>query len=103
MPKRYSNFFEVPAKVFEEHGIFNAFVDQDTRFHVDPLLLRGCTIPEFQGAYDKFLEYFRYFRAFFYESDELIYRCFAFNPLSAFDYRLAVHVLPAAFRKIYFP
>lgn len=61
MPKRYSNHFKVPAKVFEELMVFNAFVDQDTRFHVDPLLLRGSNIPEFKDAYDDFLSYFRGF------------------------------------------
>ena len=61
MPKRYSNHFKVPAKAFEKFQVFNAFVDQDTRFHVDPLLLRGSNIPEFKDAYDDFLAYFRGF------------------------------------------
>lgn len=61
MPVRYSRFFKVPARVFENQRVFNAFIDQDSRFHVDPLLLRGCKIPEFQDAYEAFLDYFRAF------------------------------------------
>lgn len=61
MPVRYSRYFKVPARAFENLRVFNAFIDQDSRFHVDPLLLRGCKIPEFQGAYEAFLDYFRAF------------------------------------------
>ena len=61
MPVRYSRYLKVPARAFENLKVFNAFIDQDSRFHVDPLLLRGCKIPEFQGAYEAFLDYFRAF------------------------------------------
>lgn len=61
MAKRYSRYFGVPAKEFERMGVFNAFIDQDSKFHVDPLLLRGSRIPEFEEAYDAFLDYFRAF------------------------------------------
>lgn len=61
MPVRYSRYFKIPAREFEKQMVFNAFIDQDSRFHVDPLLLRGSRIPEFQNAYDAFLDYFRAF------------------------------------------
>lgn len=61
MPIRYSRYFKIPAREFDNQSVFNAFIDQDSRFHVDPLLLRGCKIPEFQDAYEDFLDYFRAF------------------------------------------
>lgn len=61
MPVRYSKYFKVPAKEFENRQVFNAFIDQDSKFHIDPLLLRGSKIPEFQSAYEAFLDYFRVF------------------------------------------
>lgn len=61
MPIRYSRYFKISAKEFERNKVFNAFIDQDSKFHVDPLLLRGSKIPEFQDAYEAFLNYFRAF------------------------------------------
>lgn len=60
-PIRYNRYFGVSPEAFESKGVFNGFVGQDSRFHVDPLLLRGCKIPEFQSAYEDFLGYFRKF------------------------------------------
>ena len=61
MPVRYSRYFKVSATEFDTRRVFNAFIDQDSKFHIDPLLLRGCKIPEFQNAYEAFLDYFRAF------------------------------------------
>lgn len=61
MAIRYSNYFGVTPQVFEQKGVFNAFIDQDSKFHIDPLLIRENSIPEFNGAYDFFLNYFRGF------------------------------------------
>ena len=58
---RYNKFFGVSVEEFEARGVFNAFIDCDSKFHVDPLLLRGSKIPEFQDAYEAFLNYFRAF------------------------------------------
>lgn len=61
MPTRYNKYFKIPAHAFEEKGVFNAHIDEDSRFYVDPLLLRGTEIPEFKDAYEAFLNYFRGF------------------------------------------
>lgn len=36
-------------------------MDQDSLLHIDPLLLKGCEIPEFKNAYTEFFDYFRLF------------------------------------------
>ena len=61
MAIRYSKHFNINPQAFEELGVFNAYIDEDSKFHVDPLLLRGSKIPEFEDAYDVFLNYFRGF------------------------------------------
>lgn len=58
---RYNKYFGISVEAFESLGVFNAFVDLDSAFHIDPLLLRECSIPEFQNAYEAFLDYFRAF------------------------------------------
>lgn len=61
MAIRYSKHLNINPQAFEELGVFNAYIDEDSKFHVDPLLLRGSKIPEFEDAYDVFLNYFRGF------------------------------------------
>lgn len=61
MAIRYSKYFAVTPLAFEELGVFNAYIDEDSRFYVDPLLLRNTEIPEFKNAYESFLDYFRGF------------------------------------------
>ena len=51
---RYSEIFNVQADALEAKGVFNADVDSDSQLHIDPSLFKGCTIPEFVGAYDEF-------------------------------------------------
>ena len=51
----------IEAREDREVWEINAFIDEDSKFHVDPLLLRGSNIPEFKDAYDAFLNYFRCF------------------------------------------
>lgn len=55
---RFSEIFEVDTEALEAKGVFNADVDSDSQLHIDPSLFKGCTIPEFVGAYDEFNEYF---------------------------------------------
>lgn len=55
---RYSEIFNVQADALEAKGVFNADVDSDSQLHIDPSLFKGCSIPEFVGAYDEFNGYF---------------------------------------------
>lgn len=55
---RYSEIFNVQADILEAKGVFNADVDSDSQLHIDPSLFKGCTLPEFVGAYDEFNGYF---------------------------------------------
>lgn len=61
MALTYSRFFNVKHKDFLQNGVYNAFLDQDSLLHIDPLLLKGSEIPEFKNAYAEFFEYFRLF------------------------------------------
>lgn len=38
--------------------VFNANVNEDSNLHIDPSLLKNCSIPEFTNSYQKFLDYF---------------------------------------------
>lgn len=42
-------------------GVFDGKVNVDSQLHVDPLLLKDCLVPEFCGAYEEFLDYFKRF------------------------------------------
>lgn len=57
----YSRFFKVKHRDFLQKGVYNAFLDQDSLLHIDPLLLKGSEIPEFTNAYTEFFNYFRLF------------------------------------------
>lgn len=55
---RYSEIFNVSPRQLEKKGVFDADQSIDSQLHIDPSLLKGCTIPEFVGAYDEFIGYF---------------------------------------------
>ncbi|NAD41333.1 hypothetical protein GUI25_25560, partial [Escherichia coli] len=61
MAIHYSKYFHVEHKDFISKGVYNGYLDKDSLLHIDPLLLKGCKIPEFQNAYDEFLQYFKDF------------------------------------------
>ena len=54
----YSSYFQIPHRAFIKVGIFDGLIERDIPLHVDPMLLKGCKIPEFEGSYQKFLDYF---------------------------------------------
>lgn len=56
--KHYSEYFKISHVELVEAGVFDGFTEQDALLHVDPMLLKNCTIPEFEKAYQKFLDYF---------------------------------------------
>lgn len=61
MAIHYSQYFNLLHKDFVNKGVYNGFLDKDSLLHIDPLLLRDCTIPEFMDSYNNFLDYFRSF------------------------------------------
>lgn len=61
MALAYSKFFNVKHKDFRQKGVYNAFLDQDSLLHIDPLLLKGSDIPEFIDSYTEFFHYFQLF------------------------------------------
>lgn len=61
MALTYSRYFKIKHKDFLSKGVYNAFLDKDSLLHIDPLLLKGCDIPEFQNAYNEFFNYFKLF------------------------------------------
>lgn len=56
--KHYSCYFKISHRVLIDAGVFDGLVERDVQLHVDPMLLKNCKIPEFAGAYQKFLDYF---------------------------------------------
>ena len=54
----YSSYFKIPHRELIKVGIFDGLIERDIPLHVDPMLLKGCKIPEFEGSYQKFLDYF---------------------------------------------
>ena len=56
--KHYSGYFNISHNELVDAGVFDGFTEQDVLLHVDPMLLKNCTIPEFEKAYQKFLDYF---------------------------------------------
>lgn len=61
MALTYSKYLQVSHRILLSKGVYDAALDQDFKLHVEPLLLKTCTIPEFVGAYDEFISYFNRF------------------------------------------
>lgn len=59
MAEHYSAYFKRSHSDFVSKGVFDGYIGKDARLHVDPLLLKNCTTPEFTGAYEKLLDHFR--------------------------------------------
>lgn len=59
MAKHYSAYFKRNHSDFVSKGVFDGYIGKDARLHVDSLLLKNCTTPEFIGAYEKLLNHFR--------------------------------------------
>ena len=54
----YSNYFKISHRDMVKAGVFDGLTEKDVLLHVDPMLLKNCNIPEFEGAYQKYLDYF---------------------------------------------
>ena len=50
-----SQYFGVPHAEFVKHGVYDALLGEDSRLHIDPLLIRDTKIPEFIDGYSKSL------------------------------------------------
>lgn len=59
MPKAVTEYFNLNTEQFKATGAFDTMVDWDTLLFVDPFLLKDVSTPEFVGAYDELLDYFR--------------------------------------------
>ena len=58
MPKSFTDAFHIDKKIFELCGALDIILDVDTKYFIDPALVRLCTIPEFDGAKLVIEEYF---------------------------------------------
>ena len=61
MALHYSKYINNSHRAFFKKGVLYVMLDADSHLHVDPLLLKNCNVPEFVGAYDEFLDYFKKF------------------------------------------
>jgi len=61
MAMTYSKYLKISHETLIAKGVYNAALDQDFNLHIDPLLLKTSGVPEFKGAYDKFIGYFNRF------------------------------------------
>ncbi len=58
MANRLSKILNVTEKELDKYGVFNAFVDIDSKLYIDPSLLNGLKIKEFRGSHELFESYF---------------------------------------------
>jgi hypothetical protein len=58
MPKRLSTLFNITPQSLADKGVFNSFIDIDSKLYVDPSLLEFSKIPEMNGAFAKFKDHF---------------------------------------------
>jgi hypothetical protein len=58
MVRRYSDAFESSTKAFENAGVFNGFIEVDTKLYIDPHLLEHSSAPELKLASKEFKKYF---------------------------------------------
>jgi hypothetical protein len=59
MPRKISTVLGISEKRLKTEGVFDAFVDIDSKFHIDPHLLQYATIPELKDSYKSFKKYFK--------------------------------------------
>lgn len=58
MPRKISNLLDVSSEELSNKGVFDGFIDIDSRLHVDPSLLVISRIPEFINSHKAFEKYF---------------------------------------------
>lgn len=58
MPRKISNLLNVSSEGLSNKGVFDGFIDIDSRLHVDPSLLVISKIPEFENSHNTFEKYF---------------------------------------------
>lgn len=58
MPRKISTLLGTTTKELESKGVFDGFVDVDSRLHIDPSLLKKVNIKEFESAEEEFRDYF---------------------------------------------
>ncbi|MBE9205834.1 hypothetical protein IQ244_04760 [Nostoc sp. LEGE 06077] len=58
MPKKINEMFGVSEEALKNEGVFNGFIDIDSKFHVDPHLLQATKISELKDSYQRFQEHF---------------------------------------------
>jgi len=59
MPRKISTLLGTSSSVLEKKGVFDGFIDIDSRLHVDPSLLQNIKINEFENSSSVFNEYFQ--------------------------------------------
>ena len=59
MSVRLSDYFKIDEKKLDKEGVFNAFIDIDSKLFLDPHLLKEVKIPELSNSYDKLKDHFR--------------------------------------------
>lgn len=57
MALHYSKYYHIKHRDLVSKGVYNGFLDKDSLLHIDPLLLKNCSIPEFVTAYDEFFNF----------------------------------------------
>lgn len=58
MPRKISTLLGTTTKELESKGVFDGFVDVDSRLHIDPSLLKKIGIKEFENSDEEFTTYF---------------------------------------------
>ncbi len=59
MATSITDFLGIDKQKFNEYGAFDAILNVDSRFFIDPHLLKDCKIPDFQNSYSKVEKRFR--------------------------------------------
>lgn len=63
MALHYSKYLGVKHSQLVACGVYDGFLDHDSKLHIDPMLLKNSQIPEFLDAYKAFISYFDRFYA----------------------------------------
>lgn len=58
MPKKISDIFRVSENDLKKEGVFNGFINLDSKFYLDPHLLQKTNIPELKDSYLTFKNHF---------------------------------------------
>lgn len=74
MKLRYSDYYKIDEERFDELGVFNGYMFYDSKYYLNPKLIKSTTIEQFVGSYQKIQDRFNIILNLINRSEHPIYK-----------------------------